>query len=151
MSWNLPRKSARKSTYEKVSFSLPVHFGEFFLAVVGDFEFGGAAGEGGVPRAAIGGVEAIAERAGVGEGGVDDVRVRDAEDEFVDADAGEAAGFADEAIVGGAFEFVEGAQVGGVISEAGENAFVALDVFGRDEAVCGIAAKLGDFWQSGHF
>ncbi len=57
--------------------------------VEGDLGNGGLAIEGGVPGTAGGRVEAAAGGGGVGEGGVDDVGVADAVDEFVDADAGE--------------------------------------------------------------
>ena len=64
----------------------------------------------GVPGAPGGGVEAAAGGAGVGERRVDDVGIADAVDELVDADAGEHALFAEEAVVGGVVELHQPAE-----------------------------------------
>ena len=124
-------------------FVRPVDLFELAELVEGDLGDGGGAVEGGVPSAAGGGVEASAGGGRVGEGGVDDVGVADAIDELVDADAGEEAFLAEEAVVGRVVQLKEAGEGAGVCGEAREDG-AGLGVLGGDEAVGVLDAELGD-------
>jgi hypothetical protein len=94
--------------------SLDAGVGEEAAAVKGDFGDGGFEFEAGVPGATLGAVEAAAERAGVGEGGVDDVGLGHAEEQFAGTDGGIGSALGDFALVGGGVELAEvGQNIGG--------------------------------------
>ena len=101
----------------------------------GDFGLRRLEREAGVPRAAIGAVEAAAERMRMAERGVDDVRAGDAEDQLLDADAGEPLVLGQQAIVGRRVELEDGLQVLVVVRDAHEDGLAAGRVPRRNQAV----------------
>jgi hypothetical protein len=114
--------------------------GEKAAAVKGDLGEGGFKLESGIPGAAGGAVKAAAGGSGMGEGGVDDVGFRYAEEELAGTDGGIASALRDFALVGGGVELAEvGEDIGGE-GQGFENAGAGLvGKASGDEAVgCGL-------------
>lgn len=80
-------------------FLLPVDFLEFLALVVGHFPLRGLPGECRIPSAALRPVEAAPEGICVGKGRVDNMRVREAEDQFPHGNTWKQASFSEKAVV----------------------------------------------------
>src|SRR5262245_22989893 len=68
------------------------------------------------------------------ECGIDDVRIADAEQQFMNAYARQHVRFAEQAFVGRSVQFEQTIELGIVVRKTPENAFLAKDA--RDEPVC---------------
>ena len=115
----------------------PLDFAQALGEMEANLDLGGSEIEASVPAPAIGTVEAAAMGGGVAERAVHDVPVGSSENELVDADAGEQVGLAKQAVVGGAFEIEQSLEISGAIGQAGQDAFVAASVAGRNKTVSG--------------
>jgi len=104
----------------------PVNFPEFRPFVKRYFGLGRFQFKTGVPCAALWTVEPAAAGTGVGESGIYDAGVVDAENEFVNADAREQIGFAQESVIRGAFEFEQSLQLAFVVAKNRQDTFIAV-------------------------
>jgi len=89
----------------KSLFLLPVDFLEFSALVVCHFHYRGLTGECRIPCAAFRPVEATSEGTCVRKGGVDDMRVRKAKDQFPYCDSWKLASFSEKPVICSSLKF----------------------------------------------
>ena len=77
----------------------------------------------------------------MGERGIDDVMVWNAENEFAHRNPRKDTCFTQEPFIGGALEFKQRPQVPSVIGKAGQNGFITVAVFGGNQAMRIIAGE----------
>jgi hypothetical protein len=131
-------KIGEKIDVQKRLFRLSVYFLQFPAAGIRHFEFLGAPLKRRVPDAAVGAIKTIPARAGVGERGIHNGRVRNSENEFAHVDAGNHARFAEPPAARRALEINQSAQA---VRQARQSFFIALDTFCGDPAMRAVAAK----------
>ena len=100
--------------------------------------------ERGIPGPAIRTIKAASLGAGVGEGGIYDVRVRNSENKFMDGDSRQQVGFSQQPFIGGAIELEKILQLLPVGGEPRQHAGAVFAVARRDEAMSIVLMKLRD-------
>jgi hypothetical protein len=117
----------------------PAYFLELLAPVIGDFALGSFTCESCVPRAAFRSIEPATQRIRMGERRIDDMGVRNTEDQLPHRNSGKNPGFTEQPVVGSALELKQCVQVSRIIGKARQNGFIAVAVFSGDQAV-GIVA-----------
>ena len=81
----------------------------------------------------------------MGERRIHDVSVGNPKDQFAHRNPRKNASFAQEPVIGRALEFKQRLQIPGVIGKSRQNGFIAIDVFGGNQAMRIAARYFGNF------